>query len=72
MNKKQLEQVLRALETFDRAAQAHGWHEDQGSATTAFRAKRLYKAAKTRLRNLLKDVATSPTAKNISDSTEPS
>lgn len=57
MNKEQLEKVMRALETFDRAAVAHGWHADQGGALTAFRAKKLYKAAKTRLTNLLKDIA---------------
>lgn len=57
MNKKQLEQVLRALETFDHAALAHGWHADQDGQTTAFKAKKLYKAAKTRLSNMLKDIA---------------
>lgn len=56
MNIEQLAKVLRALEAFDRSAQAHGWHADQGGQTTAFRAKKLYKAAKTRLTNLLKDV----------------
>lgn len=56
MDKEQREKLLKALDTFDRAAQAHGWHQDRGGQTTAYRAKRLYKAAKTRLISMLEDV----------------
>lgn len=56
MNKQQLAKVLRALETFDRAALSHGWHADQDGRTTAFKAKRLYKSSKTRLVNMLRDI----------------
>jgi hypothetical protein len=56
MDSEKLKKVLEALETFDRAAQAHGWHSDQGGMTTAYRAKRLYKAAKARLTALLRDI----------------
>lgn len=45
--------LLQALETFDRAAQTHGWEADQGSEENAKKAARLHKAAKARLRNLL-------------------
>lgn len=57
MNQKQLADALRALETFDKAAQNHGWQQDQGSERDALRAQRLYKAAKARLINMLKDIA---------------
>lgn len=57
MNKKQLSQALRALETFEHAALSYGWHADHNGQTTEFKAKRLYKAAKTRLTNILKDIA---------------
>lgn len=59
MNIEQLVRVLRAVETFDKAAQTHGYLQDQGSEREAFRAKRIYKAAKTRLLNMLKDIEAS-------------
>jgi len=57
MNKAQLDKALKALDTFDRAAQSHGWEQDQGSDSDAFRAKKRYKAAKSRLVNMLKEIA---------------
>lgn len=57
MNQEQLQKALKALEAFDRAAQSHGYEEDQGSESDAFRAKKRYKAAKSRLVNMLKEIA---------------
>lgn len=62
MNQEQLAKALKALETFDRAAQSHGWHADQGSGDSPFKARRLWKAAKTRLSNMLKDIMANDTA----------
>jgi hypothetical protein len=59
INIEQLARVLRAVETLDKAAQSWGWMQDQGSERQAFRAKRLWKAAKTRLLNMLKDIEAS-------------
>lgn len=57
MNKEQLQKALKALETFDKAAQSHGWQADQGHGDSPFKARRLWKSAKTRLTNMLKDIA---------------
>lgn len=61
MNKQQLERVLRAVETFDRASQKYGSDNygaiaGQVNSHEVFKARRLYKAAKTRLVNMLKDI----------------
>ena len=50
MNKAQLQALLRAVDTLDQAAQARG-RED------TFKAKRLHRAARARLVNMLKDIA---------------
>lgn len=55
MNQAQLAQVLKAIDTFDRATQAMRGCLDCGQGRCV-RSKRLYKAAKARLVNMLKDI----------------
>jgi hypothetical protein len=50
VNKEQLRALLRAVDTLDLAAQAHG-------ANQTTRTKRLHRAARERLRGMLKDIA---------------